>query len=46
MIPVDLFSMLVGMIVGAIGYWLVTNVNIWVDKSFKDTKKATTHWHE
>lgn len=46
MIPVDLFSMLVGMIVGAIGEWLVTNVNIWVDKSFKDTKKTTTHWHE
>lgn len=47
MIPVDLFSMLIGMLVGAIGYWLVTNTNIWVDKTFKDdTKKATTHRHE
>lgn len=43
MIPVDLFSMLVGMLVGAVSYWLITNTNKWVDKSFEDEKKATTH---
>lgn len=46
MIPVDLFSMLIGMLVGAVSYWLITNTNKWVDKSFQDTKKATTHRHE
>jgi len=46
MIPVDLFSLIMGMVLGAVIYWLATHTDIWVDKSFDDTKKATSHDNE
>ena len=39
MIPVDLFSLIMGMALGAVIYWLATHTDIWVDKSFEDEKK-------
>ena len=42
MIPVDLFSLIIGMVLGAVIYWLATHTDIWVD----DTKKATSHSDE
>ncbi len=46
MIPVDLFSLIIGMILGAVVYWLATHTDIWLDKSFEDEKKATSHGNE
>jgi len=46
MIPVDLFSLIIGMILGAVIYWLTTHTDIWIDKSFDDDKKATSHDNE
>lgn len=46
MIPVDLFSLIVGMALGAGIYWMTTHTDIWLDKSFDDTKKATSHDNE
>ena len=46
MIPVDLFSLIIGMVLGAVIYWLVAHTDIWVDKSFDDDKKATSHDNE
>ena len=42
MIPVDLFSLIVGMALGAGIYWLATHVDVWLD----DDKKATSHDNE
>lgn len=46
MIPVDLFSLIIGMVLGAVIYWLATHTDIWLDKSFEDEKKATSHSDE
>ena len=46
MIPVDLFSLIIGMVLGATIYWLATHVDRWLDTSFDDTKKATSHGSE
>ena len=46
MIPVDLFSLIVGMVLGAVIYWMATHVDRWLDTSFDDTKKATSHDNE
>ena len=46
MIPVDLFSLIIGMVLGAIIYWLATHVDRWLDTSYKETKKATSHNNE
>jgi len=46
MIPVDLFSLIVGMALGAGIYWLATHVDRWLDTSFEDGKKATSHDNE
>jgi len=43
MIPVDLFSLIVGMVLGATIYWLATHVDVWLDD---DDKKATSHVNE
>jgi len=42
MIPVDLFSLIVGIALGAVIYWLATHVDRWLD----DDKKATSHSDE
>ena len=42
MIPVDLFSLIIGMAIGAGIYWLATHTDIWLD----DDKKATSHDNE
>ena len=39
MIPVDLFSLIVGMALGAGIYWMATHVDRWLDTSFEDEKK-------
>ena len=46
MIPVDLFSLIIGMVLGAVIYWLATHTDIWIDKSFEDEKKAASHGNE
>ena len=46
MIPVDLFSLIIGMVLGATIYWLATHVDVWLDKSFDDEEKATSHSDE
>ena len=46
MIPVDLFSLIIGMVLGATIYWLTTHVDVWLDTSFEDDKKATSHVNE
>lgn len=46
MIPVDLFSLIVGMVLGAGIYWMATHVDVWLDTSFEDDKKATSHNNE
>lgn len=46
MIPVDLFSLIIGMVLGAVIYWLATHVDVWLDTSFEDEKKATSHNNE
>lgn len=46
MIPVDLFSLIVGMVIGAGIYWMATHVDVWLDKSFEDENKATSHNNE
>ena len=46
MIPVDLFSLIVGMALGAVIYWMATHVDRWLDKSFDDENKATSHDNE
>ena len=43
MIPVDLFSLIIGMVLGAGIYWMATHVDVWLDTSYEDTKKATSH---
>ena len=43
MIPVDLFSLIIGMVLGAAIYWMATHVDVWLDD---DTKKATSHSNE
>lgn len=43
MIPVDLFSLIIGMVLGATIYWLATHVDVWLDD---DEKKATSHVNE
>lgn len=46
MIPVDLFSLIVGMALGAGIYWMATHVDRWLDTNFEDEKKATSHNNE
>ena len=35
MIPVDLFSLIIGMVLGATIYWLATHVDVWLDDDNK-----------